>query len=162
MTDQRLPAYAILSLGLTQIIGYGTLYYSFSVLAPSIAHGFQATTEWVYGILSITLLAGGVLAPWLGSLIDRLGAAQIMTVGSAFAALALILCAVSPNSLAFIVTLTIVEIAANLVQYGVAFALLVQIKPVIAQRSIVYLTLIAGFASTIFWPLTSLLLQWLT
>lgn len=162
MTDQRLPVYAILSLGLTQIIGYGTLYYSFSVLAPSIAGGFQATTEWVYGILSIALLAGGVLAPWLGKLIDRLGAAQIMTVGSAFAALALILCATSPNSLAFIVTLTIVEIAANLVQYGAAFALLVQIKPMVAQRSIVYLTLIAGFASTIFWPLTSLLLQWLT
>ncbi len=162
MTDQRLPVYAILSLGLTQIIGYGTLYYSFSVLAPSIAGGFQATTEWVYGILSIALLTGGLLAPWLGKLIDRLGAAQIMTVGSAFAALALILCATSPNSLAFIVTLTIVEIAANLVQYGAAFALLVQINPLVAQRSIVYLTLIAGFASTIFWPLTSLLLQWLT
>lgn len=162
MTDQCLPIYAILSLGLTQIIGYGTLYYSFSVLAPSIADGYQATTEWVYGILSIALLTGGLLAPWLGKLIDRLGAAQIMTVGSAFAALALIICAISPNSLAFIATLTIVEVAANLVQYGAAFALLVQIKPVVAQRSIVYLTLIAGFASTIFWPLTSLLLQWLT
>ena len=28
MTDQRLPVYAIQSLGLIQIIDYGTLYYS--------------------------------------------------------------------------------------------------------------------------------------
>jgi hypothetical protein len=43
------------------------------------------------------------------------------------------------------------------VQYGAAFALLVQIRPRTAQRSITYLTLLAGFASTIFWPITSAL-----
>src|SRR5262249_53367194 len=45
----------------------------------------------------------------------------------------------------------------NLVQYGAAFALLVQINPKVAQRSITYLTLIAGFASTIFWPIATAL-----
>ena len=34
MTDQRLPVYAILSLGLTQIIGYRTLYYSIALSRP--------------------------------------------------------------------------------------------------------------------------------
>ena len=34
---ERPPIVAILALGLTQIIGYGTLYYSFSILAPDMS-----------------------------------------------------------------------------------------------------------------------------
>ena len=37
-----------------------------------------------------------------------------------------------------------------------------QLAPNFAQRSITYLTLIAGFASTIFWPITTTLQHWLT
>jgi len=85
-----------------------------------------------------------------------------MTIGSILAAVSLILCSYSPNALAFAGTLTIIEIAANLVQYGAAFALLVQLAPNVAQRSITCLTLIAGFASTIFWPITTTLQHWLT
>ncbi|MDB5614183.1 MAG: arsK, partial [Devosia sp.] len=43
--------------------------------------------------------------------------------------------------------------------YSTAFAFLAQTTGTRAQRSITYLTLIAGFASTIFWPLTTWLLQ---
>ena len=47
MSDQPLPWAAILALGLTQNIGYGTLYYSFSILAPDMAGGFGLSTEWI-------------------------------------------------------------------------------------------------------------------
>ncbi|CAN7443555.1 hypothetical protein [Aminobacter sp. LjRoot7] len=39
----------IWGLGLTQIIGYGTLYYSFSILAPEMAKDLDWTQEWVFG-----------------------------------------------------------------------------------------------------------------
>ncbi|MCO7729009.1 arsenite efflux MFS transporter ArsK [Brucella intermedia] len=162
MSAERLPIAAIAGLGLTQNIGYGTLYYSFSILAPSMARDFSVSNEWIFGALSIALLAGGFLAPWLGKWIDRYGAGRMMTIGSILAAVSLILCSLSPNALAFAGALTIIEIAANLVQYGAAFALLVQLAPDVAQRSITYLTLIAGFASTIFWPVTTTLQHWLT
>lgn len=162
MSKQPLPVAAILGLGLTQNIGYGTLYYAFSILAPSMAGDFAVSNEWIFGALSIALLTGGLLAPWLGRLIDRLGAARIMTTGSALAACALLICSATTNSFTFIAALTLVEIAANLVQYGAAFALLVQLNPHNAQRSIVYLTLLGGFASTIFWPLTAQLQHWMT
>lgn len=45
-------AAAIWALGVTQIIGYGTLYYSFSILAPGIAEEFGIAVEWVYGSIS--------------------------------------------------------------------------------------------------------------
>lgn len=157
MTPERFPLGAILGLGITQIIGYGSLYYSFSILAPDMARDFDWSVEWVFAVLSAALLVGGLVAPWLGRWIDRFGAGKVMTFGTLAAAMALIACALAPDRTTFTATLIAVEVSANLVQYGAAFALLVQIGPAVAQRSITYLTLIAGFASTIFWPITSVL-----
>ncbi|WEX76164.1 arsenite efflux MFS transporter ArsK [Sinorhizobium numidicum] len=155
--SKRPPIAAILALGVTQIIGYGTLYYSFSILAPDMAADLGWPSEWIFGVLSAALLIGGLTAPWMGALLDRIGAGRVMTIGSALAAAALTGCAMAPGKAAFIAALIAIETAANLVQYGAAFALLVQIRPEAAQRSITYLTLIAGFASTIFWPITTAL-----
>jgi hypothetical protein len=157
MNGHKVPASAILALGLTQIIGYGSLYYSFSILAPAMARDLNWSSEWIFGALSAALLIGGLAAPTMGKWIDRFGAGRVMTGGSAIAAAALVACAFSSGKVAFVAALIAIETASNLVQYGAAFALLVQIKPKVAQRSITYLTLIAGFASTIFWPITSAL-----
>lgn len=151
------PWRVIAALGLTQIIGYGTLYYSFSVLAPAMATDFGWSTEWIFGALSGALLIGGLAAPWAGRWIDRAGAGRVMTVGSVLAAAALVACALAPGRAAFVLGLIAIEVASTLVQYTAAFALLVQIRPQTAQRSITHLTLIAGFASTIFWPITAAL-----
>jgi len=145
----------IAALGLTQIIGYGTLYYSFSILAPDMARDFGWPTEWVFGALSGALLMGGLAAPVVGRWIDRYGAGRIMAIGSLLAAIALITCAFAPAGLAFVPALVVIEIASTLVQYSAAFPLLVQRDPQGAGRNIVYLTLIAGFASTLFWPITT-------
>lgn len=155
--SERMPVAAVVALGVTQIIGYGTLYYSFSILAPDMAAHFSWSSEWIFGALSVALLIGGLTAPWLGALFDRIGAGRVMTIGSATAAAALVACAMAPGKATFVVALIAIEVAANLVQYGAAFALLVQLRPQVAQRSITYLTLIAGFASTIFWPVTAAL-----
>jgi hypothetical protein len=153
--SDRLPIAPIVALGVTQIIGYGTLYYSFSILAQDVAAHFAWPIEWIFGALSAALLIGGLTAPWLGVMFDRVGAGPVMTTGSAIAAAALAACALAPNAIVYVVSLTVLQVAANLVQYGAAFALLVQLKPQAASRSITYLTLIAGFASTIFWPITA-------
>jgi hypothetical protein len=158
----RAPALVIWALGLTQIIGYGTLYYSFSALAPSMAHDFGWSEEWVYGVLSGSLLIGGLMAPISGSWADRFGAARVMAWGSLAAALSLVACALSPNGMSFVAGLVAMEVASGFVLYTTAFAALAQVAGQGAQRSITHLTLIAGFASTIFWPLTTLLHEYLS
>ena len=149
---------AIWALGITQIIGYGTLYYSFSILAPGIATEFGVAIEWVYGCISLALLAGGLISPYAGGLADRHGAGRVMSIGSICAAVALIVCALAGNTIAFLAGMVLVELASAFVLYSTAFAFLAQTTGPQAQRSITYLTLIAGFASTIFWPLTSTML----
>lgn len=159
---ERRRAVAIWGLGTTQIIGYGTLYYSFSILAPEMARDFAWSIEWVFGVFSASLIFGGLIAPSTGRWMDRYGAGRMMSLGSVIAALALVLCAFAPGRVTFIAGLIAIETASAFVLYNAAFALLVQIAPRTAQRSITQLTLIAGFASTLFWPFTSQLHEHLT
>jgi predicted MFS family arabinose efflux permease len=153
----KTPAVAIWALGLTQIVGYGTLYYGFSILAPAMAADFGWPEQWIFGSLSASLLAGAIMAPLAGHWADRFGAGRLMAFGSVFAALALAASALAPTGPMFVVALIILEIAASFVLYSTAFAAIVQIGGQGAQRSITHLTLIAGFASTLFWPLTAAL-----
>lgn len=150
---------AIWALGITQIIGYGTLYYSFSILAPRIAAEFGVAVEWIYGAISLALLAGGMISPYAGGLADKHGAAKVLSAGSVAAALSLVACGLAGNAFMFLAALVLVELASAFVLYSTAFALLAQATGRQAQRSIALLTLIAGFASTIFWPLTTWMLQ---
>jgi MFS family permease len=162
MPDRSVLRKAIWALGLTQIIGYGTLYYSFSILAPAMAREFGLGEGWVFGALSASLFAGSLFAPTAGRWADRFGAGRIMTVGSVAAAVALALCAVAPGRVTFVLALLAMELASSFVLYGAAFVAIVQIGVPRPQRSITHLTLIAGFASTLFWPLTSALHAHLT
>jgi MFS family permease len=152
----------ICGLGLTQVIGYGTLYYSFPILAPEMAKDFNWPQEWVFGVFSGSLLLGGFAAPSIGRWIDSYGAGRMMSLGSVIAALALTLCGFAPERVTFTVGMVAIEMASAFVLYNAAFALLVQVTPHTAQRSITHLTLIGGFASTLFWPITSQLHDHLT
>ena len=158
-------AAAVWLLGLTQVVGYGTLYYSFGILAGDIAADLGWPVSRVFGAFSLTLLAAGFAAPLAGRLVDRHGAATVMTAGSVAAAGAMAALALLPGPAGFIVGLLLVQMATTFVTYDAAFACLVQNTGLAAGRRIVHLTLIAGFASTIFWPLTSWLhgvVEWQT
>jgi len=147
----------ILALGLTQTIGYGTLYYAYGVLAPAISREFGVGLDWFFAAFTIGLLLGGLVAPLVGRELDRRGARLVMTMGAVLAALALVACALAPNIWAFSAAVIFAEAATCLVAYEAAFAGLTQIYRHEARRGITLITLIAGFASTIFWPLT----QWM-
>jgi hypothetical protein len=58
--SERIPVSVIAALGVTQIIGYGTLYYSFSILAPDMAREIGWTVDGVFAVFSISLLVGGI------------------------------------------------------------------------------------------------------
>ena len=162
LRDIKVPASIVSALGLTQIIGYGTLYYTFSILSPAIAEDLGLSLEWVFGVFSLSLFVGGLSAPFIGRQMDRIGAATVMTAGSAIAAATLAVCAWSPSVAVFALAIVMLEISSGMVQYQAAFAALVENEPRTASRSITYLTLIGGFASTIFWPISAALSGFLT
>ncbi|HUG60561.1 MAG TPA: arsenite efflux MFS transporter ArsK [Methylomirabilota bacterium] len=149
------PGAVVAILGATQIIGYGTLYYSFAILADSVAAEFRWPVSWVFGAFSLALFAGGAVAPLVGRRIDRHGAGPVMALGSLAAGAALVLAALAPDPRLFAAALVAVEIASATILYDAAFAALVQLCRHRAGARITHLTLIAGFASTLFWPFTT-------
>lgn len=72
----------ITALGVTQVAGYGGLYYAFAVLAPKMTESFGWSPEWTYGGFAAGLLIGGLVAPVAGRLIDHYGTRLMMTLGS--------------------------------------------------------------------------------
>uniref|UniRef100_A0A9E7ZN14 MFS transporter n=1 Tax=Bosea sp. NBC_00436 TaxID=2969620 RepID=A0A9E7ZN14_9HYPH len=146
------------ALGITQVFGYGTLYYAFTVLAPRITAEFGWAPEWTFGGFAIGLLLGGAVAPVTGSLIDRCGTRLVMTIGSALAGLSLLALAEARGIVSYILAMVALQAVTTAVFYDAAFAALTQARGGQARRAISQLTLIGGFASTLFWPLTSSLL----
>lgn len=162
MPEARISVATVSALGLTQIIGYGTLYYAFSILAPGMAKDLGLSLEEVFGVFSVSLFIGGLSAPMIGKQMDRIGAATVLTIGSGLSALMLAFSAWSPSVFVFALAIVLTEVSSGMVQYQAAFAALVERDPHTAPRSITYLTLIGGFASTIFWPISAALSAYLT
>ena len=150
--------FLIVALGDTQVVGYGSLYYAFAVLAPRITESFGWAAEWTYGGLAIGLLVGGAVAPLSGRLIDRHGTCPVMALGSLAAGLFLLLLAEARGIAGYLAAMIAVQAVSTAVLYDAAFAALTQARGSGARRAISQLTLIGGFASTLFWPLTSHLL----
>lgn len=146
-------------LGVSTTVGYGTLYYAFGVVARDMASdtGFSLTT--VYGLFSLGMFVSGLVAARAGSLFDRFDPASVMAAGSLAAALALGLWAALPGRWPFAVMVVAVQAISMLVLYEAAFVAAAFYVPASARRTITGITLIAGFASTIFWPLTAWLLR---
>lgn len=144
---------AIIALGLTQIISWGTTLYALGILGKPIV----ADTGWsqglVFGGLTVGLLVSSVLSAWIGRLIDRVGGRRIMSLGSILSAAGLVLLAGVTHPWAYLAVWAFLGIAMRMTLYDAAFPSLVQVAPSRGRRSISYLTLFGGLASTIFWPI---------
>jgi MFS family permease len=153
------PLAPVWALGVTQIIGYGTLYYAFALMVPAISAEFEVGAAQFFGIFSLGFLLAGFAAPRIGRLMDAQGAPRLMAIGSLSAAILLAILVVSPNFTVFAVLILLIEWVGLLVLYDAAFVTLARISGAEARRQITRLTLIAGFASTLFWPLTGWLVD---
>lgn len=142
-------------LGITQILGYGTLMYAYAVLLPLMAEDLDLTLSAVFGILSLGLFFGGLVSPLAGMLVDRYGGRYVMTIGSVIAGLSLMAFSQVESRNALFALILLAEGAGMFVLYNVAFASVARLDtPVPAARAISIITLFGGVASTIFWPTT--------
>jgi MFS family permease len=150
---------AVPVLGVTQILTWGTMFYPPVLTVPLIAADRSWSLSFTMGGFSLGLLVAGLVSPRVGALIDRFGGHRVMPVGSLLGALGLLgLVYVEHLALYLAVWMLIgVAIAASL--YDSAFASLGRIFGAGARSPITALTLAGGFASTVSWPATHLLLN---
>jgi MFS family permease len=150
---------AVTVLGVTQILTWGTMFYTPVLIVPLIAAERGWSIAFAMGGFSFGLLVAGLIAPFVGRSIDRFGGHVTMTTGSLIGACGLFLIAHASNPVAYYATWMVlgVAMAANL--YDSAFGTLGRIFGAAARRPITALTLAGGFASTFSWPATHFLIE---
>src|SRR6187401_2303208 len=153
------PWRAVPVLGITQILTWGTIFYTPVLIVPLIAAERGWSISFAMGGFSIGLLVAGLVAPYVGRSIDRFGGHVVMTLGSLTGALGLFLIGSATHPIAYYAVWMVlgVAMAANL--YDAAFSTLGRIFGIGARRPITALTLAGGFASTVSWPVTHVLLE---
>lgn len=155
-------AKSVIGLGITTTIGYGTLYYSISIMSEEFASTFQWTKSFIFAIISLGILLGGLIAPTVGSILDKHGARNLMSLGSLLCASGLFFLSLVETKIQFIASILFLEMVSVLVLYEAAFVAFSQLAGNKARLPIIQITFIAGFASTIFWPLITYLLTIMT
>ncbi len=146
-------ATAVLALGITQIIAWGTTLYALGVLATPIVADTGWSRSLVFSGLTVALLASGVTSTPIGRCADRYGGRAVMCAGSALVAVGLVLLSQVRSEWAYLAAWAVLGPAMRMTLYDAAFAALVQVTPSRGRRAISYLTLFGGFASSVFWPI---------
>jgi predicted MFS family arabinose efflux permease len=142
------------ALGLTQIISWGSLYYSIAVLGSSMRRELGVSTTTLFAAYSASLLISALAAPLAGRSIDRYGGRTVMTAGSLIAALSLAWIANAGSSVTLFLSWGLAGLAMALTMYDAAFATLSQHTGTSYRTALTALTLMGGLASTVFWPLS--------
>src|SRR5665213_340291 len=150
------PWRAVPVLGVTQILSWGTIFYTPVLIVPLIAAERGWSMSFAMGGFSVGLLAAGLSAPYVGRSIDRFGGHVVMTIGSLIGALGLVLIGLTADRISYLAVWVVlgVAMAANL--YDSAFATLGRVFGAGARSPIPALTLAGGFAPTVSWLATHL------
>lgn len=145
-------------LAIGQLVGWGTLYFSF----PLFVSPMQAELGWspaeLNGALTLGLLTTGLGSIPAGSWVDRRGAHALMTGGTVVAGLLLALWSQVESLPAFYLIWFGIGVATAATVQDLPFAVLTaNVKDY--RRAINYLALLGGLSSTVFIPLTNVLIE---
>jgi MFS family permease len=153
------PWRAVLVLGVTQILAWGAIFYPPVLTVPLIAADRGWSMTFTMGGFSLALLTAGLASPRVGLFIDRFGGHRVMPFGSLIGALGLLGLVYADHPVAYLAVWMLLGVAIAASLYDPAFATLGRIFGAAARQPITALTLAGGFASTVSWPATHLLIQ---
>ncbi len=150
---------AVSVLGVTEILAWGALFYPPVLTVPLIAADQGWSRSFAMGGFSVALFVGGLVSRYVGALIDKFGGHVVMPCGSLLGALGLFALANAHNSYSYYAVWMALGVAMAASLYDPAFATLGRIFGAAARAPITTLTLAGGFASTVSWPATQILLD---
>src|SRR5262245_55515403 len=150
----------VFALGVTETTSWGIAFYAYSVLVVPM----QAELGWsraaVTGAFSVALATSALAAVPVGRWIDRHGARALMTAGSVLSVLLILAWSRVVGLAAFYALFVGVGVAQAMVLYEPSFAVVAAWFRRDRGRALTLLTTMAAFASTIFLPLTAVLVEW--
>jgi MFS family permease len=153
MSQRQLPI--ILALGTTQTLAWASSYYLPAILADPMARDLGVSSNWIFAAFSASLVISALLGPRIGRQIDLVGGRSVLSISNLTLALGLVLLGFTYSIPVLVVAWLLLGVGMGAGLYDAAFGALGRIYGEAARRSITGITLIAGFASTVGWPLTA-------
>jgi hypothetical protein len=150
----------VMALGVAQIFSWGSSYYLLGALAGAMAEETGWSLAWILSGLSLGLLIAGVVSPQMGRAVARQGGRNVLVASTVLLAAGLLVISSSNHALkVYLLGWLVIGLGMGLGLYDAAFATLGSHFGAESRAPITALTLIAGFSSTLTWPLSLFLLD---
>ena len=147
----------VAGLGISQTLAWASSYYLPAILADPIGDGIGVPRAWVFGAFSVSLLIAAAAGPRAGRFIDGHGGRGVLVASNIVLAAGLLALAAASGRVSLLAAWGILGIGMALGLYDAAFATLTALYRNAARGPITGITLFAGFASTVSWPISSFL-----
>jgi len=144
----------VLALGSAQTLAWGSTYYLPAILAEPMASELGISTGNVFAAFSLALIVTAVLGPLSGKRIDHHGGRDVLALSSVVFAVGLAMLGLANGPLMLWAGWLVIGIGMALGLYESAFSTLAGIYGRNARGAITGITLLAGFASTVCWPIS--------
>jgi predicted MFS family arabinose efflux permease len=153
MSGRPLPI--ILALGTTQTLAWASSYYLPAILADAIGRDLGVSSNWIFGAFSASLVISALIGPRVGRQIDLVGGRPVLSMSNLVLAAGLALLGFASSIPVLVIAWLLLGVGMGAGLYDAAFAALGRIYGDQARRAITGITLLAGFASTVGWPLST-------
>ena len=153
--------WAVARLGTAQTLAWASSYYLPAMLAVPMARDLGVATPTVFAAFSVALIVSALLGPLAGRAIDQHGGRPVLVGTNLLFAAALAGLGLAQSPVGLFAAWVLMGVAMGSGLYEAAFATLVRLYGQGARGAITGITLIAGFASTVGWPLSAWMeVQW--
>jgi len=149
------PIRVVGALGTAQTLAWASSYYLPAMLAVPMAADLGLSAPTVYAAFSGAMVASALAGPWAGRAIDRRGGHVVLSATSLVFALGLTALGFAQGLWTMVAAWLLIGVAMGAGLYEAAFSCLVRLYGPQARGAITGITLIAGFASTVGWPLSA-------
>jgi MFS family permease len=145
----------VIGLGSAQTLAYGSTYYLPAILAAPMARELGVSTGLVFGAFSAALIIAAMLGPMAGRRIDLFGGRDVLAVSNLVFAAGLAMLGLAQGAAMLFAGWSIIGVGMAMGLYEAAFSTLAGIYGPRARGPITGITLLAGLASTICWPISA-------
>jgi len=156
-TSPASQGWTVARLGTAQTLAWASSHYLPAMVAAPMAASTGVSVPTVFAAFSGALIVSALLGPHAGRAIDNWGGRPVLALTSLVFAAGLAVLGLATGPIGLVCGWLIMGIGMGSGLYEAAFAALVRLHGTQSRSAITGITLIAGFASTVGWPLTALL-----
>jgi MFS family permease len=147
----------VAALGTAQTLAWASSYYLPAILADPIGKSVGLSRSYVFGAFSVALLIAAFTGPTVGRIIDRYGGRGVLAFSNIVLAGGLVMLAAANGPVMLFAAWAVLGVGMALGLYDAGFAALAALYGQGARGPITGITLFAGFASTVSWPISTFL-----